>query len=251
MTGTKIFGHRGAKGSYPENTLIGFQKAIDEGVDGLEIDVHMTADGEIVVIHDERLDRTTDGDGYVKDLTLEEIKEYSAGSRFPHFRNYEATWDIEKVPSLQEVLELLTPYDIELNIELKTNRLLYTGIEENVLALVHQYGGDRKVIYSSFHLPTLLRLKALDESVDIALLSREISHPYDYIQTLGLEGLHLDVNTVLSNVHQLKGIFGDLRVWTANESNEIKQLLDLNVNAIITDFPEKAAFYKSERQAYA
>jgi len=248
---TKIFGHRGARGSYPENTLLGFQKAIEEGVDGLEIDVHMTVDGEIVVIHDEQLERTTNGEGYVKDLTLEQIKQYNAGSRFSYFRNYEESWDLENVPSLLEVLELLEPYDIELNIELKTDRVNYKGIEEKVLALVHQYGGDRKVIYSSFHLPTLLRLKALDETADIALLNREISHPDDYIQTLKLEGIHPDVNTVLSNVHQLRGMFGDLRVWTLNESNEIKQLLDLNVNAIITDYPAKAVFIKSERMSYA
>ncbi|MBB6449925.1 glycerophosphoryl diester phosphodiesterase [Geomicrobium halophilum] len=94
-------------------------------------------------------------------------------------------------------------------------------------------------------------LKRWLETTVIALITREISHPGDYIQPLELEGLHLDVNSVLSNVHQLRGMFGDLRVWTVNESNEIKQLLDLNVNAIITDYPAKAAFIKSERMSYA
>ena len=85
---TKIFGHRGAKGTYPENTLLSFKKAIEIGVDGLELDVHVTKDGEVVVIHDETLDRTTSGSGWIKDLTLAEIRKVSAGSRFCHFNKY-------------------------------------------------------------------------------------------------------------------------------------------------------------------
>src|SRR5690606_22694732 len=129
-------------GIYPENTLISIEKAIEQGVDGIEIDVHMTKDGEIVVIHDEKLDRTTDGTGYIKDLSLAEIKKYSAGVKFSHFPHYdESVWKLERVPTLKEVFELIAPYDIELNIEFKTSLVNYEGIEEKVLNLVKKYGG--------------------------------------------------------------------------------------------------------------
>lgn len=92
MKKTKIYGHRGAMGEYPENTLLSFKQAIEQGADGLEIDVQLTKDGEVVVIHDERLDRTTTGSGFVKDLTLNEIKQYSAGANFKHLLKYNEAW---------------------------------------------------------------------------------------------------------------------------------------------------------------
>ncbi|RDW18367.1 glycerophosphodiester phosphodiesterase [Oceanobacillus arenosus] len=252
MTATKIYGHRGCMGTYPENTLLGFRKAIEQGVDGLELDVQLTKDGEVVVIHDEILDRTTDGNGYIKDSKLQEVKQFSAGANYAHFPNYdEATWVAERVPTLQEVLELLSPYDTELNIELKTSLINYEGIEEKVLSLVEQFGNGRKIIYSSFHLPTLLRIKNIDQDAEIAwLLDQRISHPLDYIQSLDLEALHLSKHVVLSDVYYLKDFFDKIRVWTVNDKDEIKQLLDLNVDAIITDFPGRALFYRSERKSF-
>eukprot|EP00130_Batrachochytrium_dendrobatidis_P008519 XP_006683394.1 hypothetical protein BATDEDRAFT_28907 [Batrachochytrium dendrobatidis JAM81] len=201
MTATKIYGHRGCMGTYPENTLLGFQKAIEQGVDGLELDVQLTKDGEVVVIHDEILDRTTDGNGYIKDFTLQEVKQFSAGVNFAHFPHYDETsWKAERVPTLQEVLELLAPYNTELNIELKTYLINYEGIEEK-----------------------------LDKDAEIAwLLDQRISHPLDYIQSLDLEALHISKHVALSDAYYLKDLFEIIRVWTVNEKDEIKQLLDLN-----------------------
>ncbi|WP_045522444.1 glycerophosphodiester phosphodiesterase [Neobacillus niacini] len=250
MEKTKIYGHRGSMGDFPENTLLSFQQAIEQGVEGLELDVHMTKDLEIVVIHDEMLDRTTDGTGYVKDLSLDDIKGFSAGVKFSHFRNYEESlWRLESVPTLKEVLELIWPYDIELNIELKTNIIPYEGIEEKVLSLVKKYGNDRKVIYSSFHLPTLIRIKRIDSSANIAwLLDQQITLAQDYIHSLELEGLHLSKDIVLMDNCNLKEISKNIRVWTVNDSKEINQLLDFGVNAIMTNFPEKALLIRNERK---
>jgi glycerophosphoryl diester phosphodiesterase len=122
MNQTKIFGHRGSMGTMPENTLLGFSHALDCGVDGIELDVQLTKDGELVVIHDEKIDRTTDGTGYVKDYTLHELKQFSAGVKFSDLELFDKNvWCLERIPTLEEVLELITPYQIELNIELKTN----------------------------------------------------------------------------------------------------------------------------------
>ena len=252
MTETKIYGHRGCMGTLPENTLLGFRQAIELGADGIEIDVHMTKDGEIVVIHDEILDRTTNGSGYVKDHSLKEIKQFSAGMNYAHFPNYEAAWNLERIPTLQEVLELLAPYKIELNIELKTCRFKYEHLEEKVLSLVKEYGNGRKVIYSSFHLPTILRIKQIDRNAEIAwLLDQQISHPKDYLQSLELEALHLSRGTFFSEVFSYKDLLEKTRIWTVNDMDGLKQLLDLGVKTIITDFPEKALFYRSERKTFA
>lgn len=283
---TKIYGHRGAKGTYPENTLLSFAKAIEQGVEGLELDVHMTKDGEIVVIHDESLERTTDGKGSIHDMTLEEIKQFSAGpkSKFAHFPNYdEELWAAERVPTLMEVFELLKPYPTELNIELKTTIEKYEGIEEKVLSIVKAYGNQRKVIYSSFHLPTILRVKKLSPEAKIAwLLNEKITLPNDQLQTLELDALHIAKSIVLPNknialklmylistlnvseaneikqlidfiestnaVDAFHNLYEQIRVWTVNEPEEIKQLLDLGVDTIITDYPERALSIRNEQQ---
>ncbi|KAB7664910.1 glycerophosphodiester phosphodiesterase [Bacillus sp. B1-b2] len=250
MYQTKIYGHRGAKGNYPENTLLSFKQAIQQGVDGIELDVHLTKDGEVVVIHDETLNRTTDGNGYIKDLTLEEIKKYSAGSKFTAFPHFKENWINESVPTLKEVLEILVPYKVELNIELKTYLFPYEGIEEKTLALVKEYGCDRKVVYSSFHLPTLLRMKQLDSSSSIAwLLHDAISHPGEYMDSLKLESLHLYKDLVIEHPDDFKNLQHKVRAWTVNNQEELKQLLDFQVEAIITDYPEVAIALKQERAA--
>lgn len=278
---TKIYGHRGAKGIYPENTLLSFKKAIDQGVDGLELDVHLTKDGEVVVIHDETLERTTTGTGWIKDLTLAEIKQYSAGKPFTHFHEYKEAWDNEQVPTLKEVLELLAPYQIELNIELKTYSVPYEGIEEKTLQIVHQYGKNLEIIYSSFHLPSILRIKQLNPNAKIAwLLNEGVSLPHDYLTALNLDAFHLNKSILLPKgemfqqvlqiskqfpmyfplevVHYLnkkvnedyeksfQHLFDKVRVWTVNEPKEIEKLLSLQVNAIITDYPERAIHIRNE-----
>ena len=238
---TKIYGHRGSKGQFPENTLLSFQQAINEGVDGIELDVHLTKDKEVVVIHDERLDRTTNGSGFINKLTLEEIKQYSAGVKYADYDRYEESWNLEKVPTLQEVLELLAPYDLELNIELKTNLIQYEGLEEKVLSILKDFPERKKVILSSFHLQTLLNIRRLDSHAQIAyLLNQPIPLPKQYAEILGFEALHLNKSVVLSNPGVWQSLGSLLRIWTVNEEEEIQQLLDMNVAAIITDYPDKA-----------
>lgn len=248
MSKTKIYGHRGSKGDYPENTLLSFERAILQGVDGIELDVHLTKDNEVVVIHDERIDRTTDGKGYIRDINLKQLEQYSAGSEFSHFKYYQPYWNREKVPTLREVLELLEPYETELNIEFKTYLINYDGIEERVLNLVQEYRNNRKIVYSSFHLPTLIRIKQLDQNAEIAwLLQQPITQPQDYLASLGLEALHINKTVLLANEAYWKRNSPSIRAWTVNDQDEITRLLTLEVEAIITDFPELALTLRNER----
>ena len=238
---TFIYGHRGSKGTHPENTLLGFQQAIECGADSLEIDVHQTKDGELVVIHDDTLERTTDGSGSIGQKTWEEIRLCSAGSCFADLPAYTPSWDMERVPTLRQVLEFLAPYPVELNIELKTYATAYSGIEERVLETVEQYGKGRKIMFSSFHLPTLIRLRERQPSAETAwLLHTPISQPGDYIHTFGFEALHISKEVFFSNEAVFSPHAHQLRVWTVNNPKEIEKLVRAGVRAVITDFPERA-----------
>lgn len=239
---TKIYGHRGAKGNYPENTLLAFKKAIEAGVDGLEFDIHLTKDGEVVVIHDATLERTTTGMGYIKDYTMAELEHFSAGAKFNEYKNYASSWDKETIPTLETVLTLCKSHQLEINIELKTYQVLYPQIEEKMLAVIKKVGYDESlIVYSSFHFPTLWRIKQLNQKAKIAwLLEHPVPFPMDYADTFDMNALHLDKTLVLANEENWKHFGSRLRVWTVNEVNDMKKMIDLGVAALITDYPEEA-----------
>lgn len=222
-----IYAHRGSRGHYPENTILAFKKAIEEKVKGIELDVHLTKDSELVIIHDETLERTTNGLGYVKDKTLQELKALDAGCK-------------EKIPTLLEVLELLNGSDVELNIELKTDGFIYSGIEEKVLSVTRDFEDKIKIIYSSFHLPTLYRLRALAPSANIAmLLPYPIPHPEDFLETFKFDALHVYLKTYLEYKEHFKNLNNKIRLWSMDEKEEDKkQWLELEVLAIMTDYPK-------------
>ena len=133
MKQSKVFAHRGASQYAPENTLEAFRLAMEQGAEGIELDVHLSADGELVVIHDETLERTTNGTGLVKDHTLAQLQALRADN---HMEGFEAA----RIPTLRQVLELVRPGDMQVNIELKTGILWYEGIEEKTLELVKELG---------------------------------------------------------------------------------------------------------------
>ena len=238
---TKIYGHRGSKGNYPENTLLAFKKALDAGACGIEFDVHLTKDQEFVVIHDATLDRTVNSTGYIKDHTLAELQKLSAGAKFTHLPKYEKSWDVLRIPTLGETLELCAMYGAELNIELKTYEVEYPGIEAKLLKAIDDYGYDDKIIYSAFHLPTILRLKALNPCANIAFLSdHALPFPHDYIQTFNLEALHLNKEIILQNPSVWKPFAPKLRTYTPNDESDLRLLLDMGLKGVITDYPERA-----------
>lgn len=169
----RIWAHRGCSQMYPENTITSFSKAMDiPGLAGIELDIQLTRDGEIVVIHDERVDRTTDGIGYVRDYTLGEIK---------HLHIKTGSERVEHIPTMREVLELLKPVmnqgdqGLRLNIELKNGVYSYPGMEEKIIDLVHGYGVQDSVVFSSFYAESLATVHALDPTVETGVLDRRVS----------------------------------------------------------------------------
>lgn len=166
----KIWAHRGCSQMYPENTLLAFEKAMNiEGLAGIELDIQLTKDEEIVVIHDERVDRTTEGIGYVKDYTLKELK------RFHIYADENRT---QHIPTIEEVLDLVEPKlkaGMRLNIELKNSVYPYTGMEEKITGIIQKRNLENAVIYSTFYAKSLEKLRKLDSRIELAILDSKAS----------------------------------------------------------------------------
>ncbi|GGE29894.1 glycerophosphoryl diester phosphodiesterase [Pullulanibacillus camelliae] len=247
MGETLIFGHRGSKGTHPENTLLAFEQACQAGVEGLELDVHLTKDNELVVIHDETIDRTTNGTGYIKDLTTHELQAYSAGRPFKSYPLYTSSWDEERVPTLAEVFERVAGYPVQINIELKTYSIDYPEIEEKTVALVHEHQLQSRVIYSSFNLSSVQKVKAVDSEANVAYLSLEPFSSVKHLMThYNFSALHLSQALLEDEVSEANFNATPIRVWTINSVAQIKKALALNLEGIITDYPEMALELKKE-----
>jgi len=233
---TKIIAHRGSRGNRPENTLEAFQEALDVASDGIELDVHLSKDGEVVVIHDETVERTTSGKGFVKDLTLQQLKELDAGSWF------DPKYNQARIPTLQEVLDLLAENHFTgvLNIELKTDVFQYPAIEEKVLVLTEPFLARFSVIYSSFHYDTLKKIKALRGDSEIALLfSKKGKQQIDLGAGIPVEGWHPKFS-ILRSLPPFEQSKMPLRVWTVNRKVEMQVCLRRKIDSMITDYPERA-----------
>ncbi len=163
----KVFAHRGLSGFYPENTMLAFEKCLNLDIYGIELDVQKTKDNHLVVIHDEKVDRTFNGSGYVKNMTLEDLK--SLNSSFKHYENNSKC----KIPTLKEVLLLFKPTDFIINIELKNNKIKYKNLEKDVVKLVKELKMERRVIISSFKIKSIKKIKKLSPKIKTAYLISE------------------------------------------------------------------------------
>ena len=149
----KNYAHRGFCSQYPENTILAFQKALEEGVDGIENDVQLSKDGHIVIMHDESVDRTTNGKGWVKDLTLAELKELDASEKFG------SQFGVQRVPTLREYLELVKDQPVITNIEMKTGVFEYLEMEQMLVDMLREYKLEDRVLITSFNHFTIMRMK--------------------------------------------------------------------------------------------
>ena len=231
-----VFGHRGASGYCPENTLVSFKKAFEMGADGVELDVQLTSDGEVVVIHDETLERVSNGEGFVKDHSFAELRALNYNKTHPEF-------EYETIPALEEVLQLIVGTDKQINIELKTGVFPYEGIEEKVLALVKKYGLEKQIIYSSFNHETCMRIRELQPDAYIGFLYQDVFlHVPEYAKENGADAIHpafwLALNPLtVKKAHQL-GL--EINTWTVNEPAYIKLCCSYGIERIITNYPDVA-----------
>lgn len=234
---TKIFAHRGSKGTHPENTLAAFAESVRIGVDGIELDIHLSKDEELVVIHDETLNRTTSGKGEVADFTLAELKQFDAGSWFA------CHYEQERIPTLLEVFDLLQQlaYQGIVNVEVKTDEKEYPGIEEKLVALVHQRTWSFDVMYSSFNLLTLQRLAMIDMDTKKSwiMVGSVVTLPFAHYFSM-LEGIHPNFSWFIESEQELQQFDKAVRPWTVNSEYEMWMCFERNVTAFHTDYPEQA-----------
>lgn len=166
----KIWAHRGCSQHYPENTMTAFEKAVSiNGLTGIELDIQLTRDGKLVVCHDEKVDRTTDGIGDVRSFSLQELKKLQIDV---------GNGQIERIPTMEEVFDLLGDFlkkGLLLNIELKNSLYPYEGMEEKIIDMVHSRDVQDSIIYSSFYARSIEKVKTLDSHARTGILDVRVS----------------------------------------------------------------------------
>jgi glycerophosphoryl diester phosphodiesterase len=230
---TQIFAHRGYSASFAENTMEAFVEAAKAGADGLELDVQLTKDGELVVIHDEKVDRTTSGNGFVKDFLYKEIRKLNANKK---------GIKKEPIPALAEVLELLKTNKMLCNIELKNGLIPYEGMEEKVIQLVRTYGLMDRIIISSFNHYSIVYSYRLAPEIETAPLFIEgIYMPWIYSQSIKAKGIHPKYSA-MSDDNIIKTMENGIAVrpYTVNKDSDMQRLFNINCTAFITDDPVRA-----------
>lgn len=239
---TDVWAHRGASAYAPENTLEAFRLAAEQGADGIELDVHLSADGELVVIHDETVDRTSDGSGAVSAMSLESLRGLD-------FSNGKEGYAEVRIPTLAEVFELVRPTRMVVNVELKTNLNFQPGIEPKLAELVAASGMGERVLISSFNHLTLKTLQQIAPQLPVALLFDEIMYlPWEYARDFGAVAIHpaysyLQVNGAVELAHAA-GV--RINPWTIDDPAHLRWALGLGVDAVITNTPDVALRLRSE-----
>jgi len=239
-----IFAHRGASAYAPENTLASFELAIEQGADGIELDVKLSADGRVVVIHDATVDRTTGAHGRVKDTTLDEMRSLDAGSFFSEkFKN-------ERIPTLEEVFETVGNRTF-INVELTNYNAPHDHLVETVCMLVKKFGLHKRVLFSSFLPSNLARTRSYLPDVPTGLLALGgilgawprsfgfVFGKYDALHANNKDATHEQIQ----RVHRLKR---RIHVWTVNEEKDMRRLFGWGVDAIFTDDPQLAVKVRGE-----
>lgn len=242
MSFPKILGHRGAPFIAPENTMASFRTAVNIGVDGIETDVQETKDGELVICHDEMLNRTTNGTGLLKDYTLKELKELSAGFY------YSEKFKEEEIPTLREFLEFVSSKDILVNIEIKSGVILYPNIEKKVIEMLHEFNMGHRTIISNFNHYSLLTCKEIDSSIKTgALYMCGLIEPWKYALQNGIDALH----PFFYNIRpEIMGGIKESKImvnpFTVDEEAHMRYMAAMGVDGIITNRPDRLISIKNE-----
>lgn len=235
--------HRGFSGKYPENTMLAFEKAIELNVDMIELDITLSKDKIPVVIHDDTLERTTNGKGKVKNTLFNKLKMLDAGS-WMHRKYLD-----EKIPSLEEVLALIKQSKVHLNIEIKSSafekKLSDSSIEVQTIRLIKKYKLFHQIVISSFEPKILLRLRKLSAKIKLSLLIEPYSKkskfdPISFVKKIHAVSLNMHKSQVKSNFFK-KAIEEKIPIliYTVNTKKEMQKMKELGIQGIFTNYPDK------------
>jgi glycerophosphoryl diester phosphodiesterase len=235
--------HRGAAALAPENTMAAFAMAVELGADAIELDLHVSRDGELVVIHDSTLDRTTDGEGPVHARSLQELKQLDAGRWFGE------SFAGQRIPTLAEVLDRFSG-KVPLALEIKAGSAFFPGIEERVVSVLHEHQVVSRVAVASFDHHALLRLKDLEPGLRTGALL--VGRPVSMSAVAGpskADAMAIEFSLVTkTEVDACRAAGLQLVVWVVNEPAQMRYFIDLGVNGIITDSPDLLRQVLSEQR---
>ena len=241
----EIWAHRGCSYEWPENTLPAFKAAAALDITGIELDIQLTKDNKIVVFHDETLDRVTDTSGNLRDFTLAQLKKVNVKTR-AGLKPQDA-----RIPTIEEVFDLLSPYckkrGLLINIELKTSRVRYEGIEELILKTVSDYGLEKYIVYSSFLPDSIILIKEKNPAAKTAILNASLAYCADFAAGRDVDALHPNVHRLdASGEWNKKGLA--VRAWGSSEpfypnvgdyeKLDLEALAAQGVTGIFTNVPE-------------
>jgi glycerophosphoryl diester phosphodiesterase len=230
---TLVFGHRGASAYAPMNTLPAFELAAEQGADGVELDVHLSQDGHLIVLHDFTVDHTTDGQGYARDMTLTQLKKLDAGSwKGEQFKSV-------RIATLDEVFAAVGQ-KLYINVEIKSESVETDGVEQQVAECIANNGMAERVIVSSFNPLALKRFREIMPEVPIGYLYMAGEQPFaEVMKTLPHEARHPQ-HTMIDQDYMVWGRQNGYRVntWTVNDPARAVELRNMGVDAIITDTPD-------------
>ncbi|MDG6929239.1 MAG: glycerophosphodiester phosphodiesterase [Nitrososphaerota archaeon] len=228
-----VFGHRGARGHAPENTLESFRLAGSMKVDGVEFDVHLSKDGQLVVIHDDRVDRTTNGSGPVRDFTLARLKELDAGAKS------EERWRGARIPTPAEVFAEVP--GMRYKIELKHGGSVYPGIEEKLLREIERAGVKDSVRITSFDYDALERVRSLDRSVELGMIIHGRARWF-FDAAKKMDARWLQANYGLLEPKDVALVHGEgLKVgaWGLAGEGDLRDAIRMGVDDITSDYPDE------------
>jgi len=229
------YAHRGASAYYPENTMLSFEKALEMGATGIETDVQLTKDGVLVLIHDEMVNRTTNGAGFVADYTYRELNKLDAGG----WMGEEFTGI--KIPTVEELIYLTLDKNIIINFEIKNGIVNYEDIEQKLIDLIYKHKINRKVILSSFNHYSLVKCNKISKGINTGVLYMEgIYKPYNYAKTVGANAIHPYFHAINEEViKETQKHRTQINVFTVDDEEKMKFFLDMKVDGIITNCPDK------------
>lgn len=240
-----IFAHRGASAHAPENTLAAFRLAVEHRADAIELDAKLTADGKVVVIHDQTVDRTTGERGVVRKMTLAQLKALDAGSFF------DSTFARERIPTLEEVFVAVGGH-LLINVEITNYASISDALPDKIIDLITRYRMEDRIIVSSFHPLNLMRIHNQMPKIPVAILalpgkggrlargwlgrlfSPKFIHPH-----------YQDISSSMVRAEHRRGRL--INAWTVNESEDMRRLFKLEIDGIITDDPRLARRVLEER----
>lgn len=236
---TQVWAHRGASAYAPENTLEAFQLAIDMKSDGIELDVYLTVDGELAVIHDGTIDRTSNGTGKVTELPFAELRKYDYG----YSDKFGDKYTNVKIPTLAEVFDLVYASGITVNVELKSSG---AEVLQKVIECEKAMKMNGRIVYSAFYHHNLTGILEIEPNSFVApLYGNNLIKPWCYAQSFGAKALHPHYEDVYFNadyVEKSHELGVRVHPWTVDDEPNLKRLIDLGVDAIITNKPDTALY---------